>query len=74
MFALSWTCKKTRQFLLGMKFMFKTDHALLEIYKKVDSIQNQQMLAMVRSTIEYYFSLEYCKGVRNVLVAESATR
>ena len=61
MFAISWAFKKMRHFLLGRKFIFKTDHApLLGIYKKVDSIQNQRMLAMVLSTTKYDFILEYC--------------
>ena len=67
-------CKKLRPFLLGLKFTVRTDHKpLLGLFKKADSIENSRMLAMILSTAEFNFSLEYFPGKRNKL-ADFGTR
>ena len=66
--AISWGCKKLRYCLLGRSFTVKTDHApLVHLVKKIDSIENQRMLTMVLSMVEYDFVIEYFPGVKNVL-------
>ena len=67
LFAISWTCKKMRQFLLGKRFTIITDHKpLLGLFGKLDSIENQRMIAMVLSLSEYDFELKYKIGRAHV--------
>ena len=68
LFAISWGCKKLRVYLHGIKFTVKTDHKpLLGIMKKIDTIENMRMLAMLLSFAEFTFNTEFEKGVRNVI-------
>ena len=68
MFAISWCCKKLRQYLLGTDFVVKTDHKpLVGLFKHIERIENQRLLAMVLSPSEFKFDLEFIPGTRNVI-------
>ena len=46
----------------------RTDHRpLVEIFKKVDTVENMRMLSMVLPTVEFIFVIEYFPGVKNVI-------
>ena len=71
---LTFTCKKFRQYLLGHHFEAYTDHKpLVGICKKIDSIDNLRMTAMLVSTLEFSYTLSYLPGNKNVL-ADYGTR
>jgi hypothetical protein len=72
--AISWCCRKLRQYLLGHSFRIFTDHKPLEgIFKRVDHIDNQRLLTLVLSTSEFDFDVKYLKGSKNV-VADFGSR
>jgi RNase H-like domain found in reverse transcriptase/Reverse transcriptase (RNA-dependent DNA polymerase) len=72
--AIAWCCRKLRHFLLGHKFVIKTDHKpLIGLFKKVDHIENQRLLTMVLSTSEFDFELQHVPGSKNV-VADFGSR
>ena len=74
LFGLSFSLKRFRIYLLGHFFIGKTDHKpLIGMLKKIDSIENQRLLAMALATTEFSFEIEYLPGKRNVL-ADYGTR
>ena len=61
-------------YLNGHPFEAFTDHKpLVGLSKKLDNIDNQRMTAMLISTLEYSYSMNYLPGKKNIL-ADYGTR
>ena len=74
LFAFVFTCRKFRVYLNGHPFEAFTDHKpLVGLSKKLDNIDNQRMTAMLISTLEYSYSMNYLPGKKNIL-ADYGTR
>ena len=68
MLAISFSCKKLRQYLLGHKFMVFTVHKpLLGIFKHVERVENQRLLTLVLTTSEFNFEIKYVQGSKNII-------
>ena len=73
-FGLCYSLKKFRVYLRGHFFIGKTDHKpLVGLIRKIDSIENQRLLAMALATTEYSFNIEYVPGKKNI-IADYGTR
>jgi hypothetical protein len=68
LYAVAWGLKKMRFYLHGVSFQLYTDHKpLVGFFSKTTDAPNNRMMALLLTTMEYRFSVNYLPGVRNVL-------
>ena len=66
MLAIMHALAKFRQYLVGNKFVVKTDHNSLRHFLTQKDI-NERKQKWVRNIQAYYFDIEYVKGNNNIV-------